>query len=236
MEQRSETRISAGSAMRDGFSTLLKPPFRGLVALGIFVSLVSNTLPESGDEWTMLAAIILIAISLYLQVALIVAAADPAPTPSADVWLKEALARRCFWRYLGASILVVASVLVAGVLGLVVGAFFMGGAVALADTAVVLERRGPLQAIRRSAELGKDSRRPLIVIFGLLVLIPGMSVQIASLVWDLRAATGPFWPSIPVVVLVLAAASAVAFTRIFLLLGGERLAIQPRPGADVDSA
>lgn len=232
MDQAPETRVSAAAAMRDAFSALLKPPFRTLVALGIFVSLVSNTLPATGDEWTLLAGLMLMALSLYLQIATIVAAADPKPTHSADVWLKEALARRCFWRYLGAAIAIVVSVLVAGVLGLVVGAFLMGGVVALTDPAVVLERRGPLEAIRRSSELGKENRRPLIVIFGLLILIPGISVQIGDLVWDLRAATGTAWPLVPVLVLVAGMAGAVALTRVFLTLGGQREPSLPRPGLE----
>lgn len=230
MEPPSETRISAGAAMRNGFSSLTDPPFRALLLLGIFVSLVASTIPETGDEWVVVATLLLIAAALYLQVAIIAAAADATPAPSADAWLKEALARRCFWRYLGTSIVVAASVLVAGVVGIVVGAFLMGGVVALADPAVVLERRGPLEAIRRSAEMGKDNRRPLIVIFGALVLVPGLMVQVGSLVWDLRGLAGPWWPLVPVVELVLAGAGAIALTRVFLSLGGQ---VEPGPPRQV---
>lgn len=230
MQEPSETRISAGSAMRDGFKALLQPPFRALIGAGIFVSLVSNTLPESGDEWTFFAALLLISLSLYLQMAIILAAAQPDPTPSADVWLKETFARRCFLRYLATSLLVVISVLVAGLLGLIVGGFLMGAVVALADTAVVLERRRPLDAIRRSAELGRHNRRPLMVVFGLLILIPGLSVQLGDLTWDLRAAAGPLWPLVPVLVLVLGAAAGVALSRIFLTLGGQKFPVEPKAG------
>src|SRR5688572_19548166 len=108
MEQPSETRISAGSAIRNAFSSLAKPPFRGLLLLAVFISLVSNTLPETGgDELTLFAALLLIALALYVQVAVTLAAADPEPGPSADVWVKEAFARRCFWRYFATSVLVV---------------------------------------------------------------------------------------------------------------------------------
>lgn len=232
MEQPTETRLSANAAMRDGFSALLKPPFRTLVVLGLFVSLVSNTLPETGDELTLFAALLLLALALYLQIATTVAAADPNPTPSADVWLKEAFARRCFWRYFATSVLVVLIVLLAGLVGLIVGGFLMGGIVALADPAVVLERRTPANAIARSAELSKGHRPPLVVIFGLLVLLPGMGVQVGGLVWDLPALAGPLWPLVPMVVLVLGSAATVALTRIFLALGGEKVPVEPRPGLD----
>jgi hypothetical protein len=217
--------------MRDGFKALVRAPFRALVATGIFVSLVSNTLPEGGDEWTLVAALLLISLSLYLQMAIVLAAAEPDVATSADIWLKEAFGRRCFLRYLATSFLVVFSVLVAGVLGLVIGAFLMGAVVALADTAVVLERRRPIDAIRRSAELGRNNRRSLMVIFGLLILIPGLTVQLGDLAWDLRAAAGPLWPLVPVLVLVLGAAAGVALTRIFVTLGGQKIPVEERPGS-----
>ncbi len=229
MEQAAGTRIAAGAAMRDGFSALTKPPFRTLLVLGVFVSLVANTLPEDADEWTLFAGLILIALGFYLQIATTLAAAEPNPTTSADVWLKEAFNRRCFWRYAATSFLVVLLVLAAGVLGLIVGGFFMGGVVALADPAVVLERRGPAGAIARSSELGKGQRPPLILIFGLLVLVPGMGVQLGGLVWDLRALAGEWWPLVPVIVLVLGTAGTIALTRIFLALGGSKVAVAPRP-------
>ena len=229
MEQATGTRISAGAAMRDGFSSLAKPPFRALLLLGIVVSLVANTLPETADGTTLLAALVLLAAGLYLQVATTVAAADPDPDRSADVWLKEAFARRCFWRYFATSILVVVVVLLAGAVGLIVGGFFMGGIVALADPAVVLERRGPADAIVRSNELGKSNRPALIVIFGLLMLIPGMGVQVGGLVWDLRELTGDWWPLVPVVVLALGMAGAIALTRAFMALGGTRVPINRTP-------
>lgn len=232
METPTETRISAGAAARDGFASLAKPPFRALLILGIFVSLVANTLPESADTGTLLAALVLLALGLYLQIATTVAAADPDPKPSADLWLKEAWAARCFWRYFATSVLVVLVVLLSGVVGLIVGGFFMGGVVALADPAVVLERRGPADAIARSSELGKGNRPALIAIFGVLVLIPGMGVQVGGLVWDLRALAGDWWPLVPVVVLVLGTAGAIALTRIFLALGGTRAPVDRGPGRE----
>lgn len=232
MEERSETRIAAGATMRDGFSALTAPPFRSLLVLGIFVSLVSNTLPENGDTPALAGSLLLLALALYLQVATTVAAAEATPAPSPDVWLKEAFARRCFWRYFATSILVVMIVLLAGVVGLIAGGFFMGGLLALADPAVVLERKSPAEAIARSSRLSKGNRPALAVIFGLLVLLPGLGVQVASLAWDLRALAGPWWPLLPVSVLVAGSAGVIGLTRTFLELGGGNVPVEPRPGRD----
>jgi hypothetical protein len=221
MEQPSETRISAAAAIRDGLISLARPPFRGLLVLAIFVSLVSNTLPETGgDELTLIGALLLIALALYLQIAVTLAAADSEPTPSVDVWVKQAFARRCFWRYFATSVLAVFMVVASGLVGLIVGGFLVGGIVALADPAVVLERRTPLEAVARSSELGKGNRISLVLIFGLLVLVPGIGVQVAGLVWDLRELAGPLWPLVPVIVVTLGLGAAVALTRTFLTLGG----------------
>jgi len=232
MEPAAGTRISAGATMRDAFSTLIKPPFRTLLALGILVSLVSNTLPETADGTTLLVALILLALGLYLQIAVTVAAADPNPTQSADVWLKEAFARRCFWRYFATSVFVLLVVLLAGVVGLIVGGFFMGGVVALSDPSVVLERRGPADAISRSAELSKGNRPALALIFGVLILIPGMSVQVGGLVWDLPELAGDLWAVVPLLVLILGMTGAIALTRTFLALGGSKVPLPPRESVD----
>ncbi|MDP9069529.1 MAG: hypothetical protein M3N53_14485 [Actinomycetota bacterium] len=224
-----EHQISAAGSIRTAFASLARPPFRGLLVLALFVSLVANTLPQgTDDDVAVIASLVLIALSLYLQIAVTLAAADPNPTPSVDVWLKLAVARRCFWRYVAASVLVVLMVLAAGVVGVIIGAFVVGGIVALADPAVVLERKAPVAAISRSAELGKPARRQLIVIFGALILVPGMSVQVGSFVWDLPTFFGPLWPVVTVIVLVLGMVGAIALTRAFRTLGGEVLPLPPR--------
>ncbi len=233
MEQPPEHRISAAGSVRDAFSSLLRPPFRGLLLLALFVSLVANTLPTDADDAIVVASLVLIGLALYLQIAVTLAAADPNPTPSVDVWLKLAVARRCFWRYLAASVVVVLTVLAAGVVGIIIGAFIVGGIVSLTDPAVVLERKGPLEAVARSAELSKPARRPLIVVFGALILVPGMSVQVGGFVWDLPAFFGPLWPFVTAVVLVLGMAGAIALTRAFRALGGEMLPAKPRRSLSV---
>lgn len=220
MQESSRPSISASTYILGALRSLLEPPFRALAALAVFVSLVSSTVPAEGDEAVLAATVVLIAASLYLQMATTLAAADVAPQGSADAWLKLAFARRCFWRYVATSILVLLLVVAAGLLGLIVGGFIVGGITALADPAVVLERRGPTAAIARSAELGKPARKPLIAIFGLLVLVPGVGVQLAEVMWDLRDRVGSVWPVIPVIVLILGLAGAIALTRAFVALGG----------------
>ncbi len=230
MEPASQTRISASATIRDALASLSRPPFRTLLFLGILVSLVGNTLPQSTDGSTVLAALVLLALGLYLQIAVTMAAADLNPTSSADVWLKEAFARRCFWRYFATSVLVLIAVLLAGIVGLIIGGFLLGGVVALSDPAVVLERRGPAEAMSRSAELSKGNRPALALIFGVLILVPGMSVQVGGLVWDLPTMAGDLWPLVPVLVLILGMAGAIALTRTFLALGGRREPVPVRGG------
>lgn len=227
MAQSHGPQISAGSMMREAASSLTKPPFRALLILAVFVSVVANTLPVQTDEMGLLTQLVLMALGLYLQIALTLAAADPNPTPSVEVWVRTAFARRCFWRYIGASVLAVLSVL-AGALALVVGAFVVGGMVALTGPAVVLERKGPVTGIARSAAVGRPARTALIVIFSLLILIPGLSIQIGALVWDLRELAGPVWPVGPVILLLLGLIGTIALTRSFVALGGEMLPNEER--------
>lgn len=221
MQESSRPPVTAASSIREGLAALVQPPFRGLAALAIFVSLVSSTVPvEGGDETAVFATAILIVASLYLQIATTLAAAEVSPDRSPDVWLKRAFARRCFWRYAMTSILVVLLVVAAGVVGLVVGGFVVGGVTSLADPAVALERRAPTAAISRSAELSGPARKPLIAIFGVLVLVPALFMQVGEIALGLRESLGAVWPVVPVIVLILGLAAAVSLTRAFVALGG----------------
>ncbi|HJR45429.1 MAG TPA: hypothetical protein VJ927_07470 [Actinomycetota bacterium] len=231
MVESTQPRISTGATLRDGFASLLRAPFRGLLLLALLITLVLDTLPVESDDATVLATLVLFALSLYLQIATTLAAAEAEASHSVDLWLKQAVRRRCFWRFLGAAILVVLTVVASGLVGVVVGAFLMGGIVALADPAVVLEHKGPVEAIARSAELGKGSRRPLIVLFGLLILVPGMSLQVGSFFWDVRSFFGDLWPVVSAVVVILGFAGSIALTRAFLELGGSVLPRKERLSA-----
>lgn len=228
MVESAQPRISTGATARDGFSALLKPPFRGLLLLALLITLVLDTLPVEGDDTTVIATLILFGLSLYLQIATTLAAAENEPSASVDVWLKQAVARRCFWRFLGAAVLVILTIVASGIVGLVVGAFFVGGILALTDPAVVLEHKHPVEAVARSAQLGRGARGPLIVLFALLILIPGMSLQIAGLLWDLPRFFGDLWPLVSAFVVVLGFAGSIALTRAFIALGGAVLPPRPR--------
>lgn len=228
MEEAQTPSISAASSIREGFSELLRKPFRGIVLLSILIALVLESLPDEGDGTTLFAALALIVLSLYLQITMTLAAAEDAPSESVDVWLKQALARRCLWRFAAVSVLVMLAVIVSGVVGLVVGAFVVGGILALTDPAVVLENRAPAEAVARSAELGRSARGPLAVVFGLLVLIPGVSVQVGTILWDLPELFGPAWVAVPLAVMVLGLAGTIALTRAFMTLGGSVLPTRPR--------
>lgn len=233
MQESARPPISAATSIREGLAALIKPPFRGLAAVAIFVSLVSSTIPAEGDEVALALTGILIAASFYLQIATTLAAAELEPERSTDTWLKAAFARRCFWRYAATSVIVLLLVVAAGILGLVIGGFIVGGITSLADPAVALERRPPSAAIARSAELSKPARKQLTVIFGLLVLVPSVAMQLADIAWDLRALMGVVWPLVPIVVLILGLAAAIALSRAFVALGGrttppEELRVVPR--------
>ncbi|MFP5353402.1 MAG: hypothetical protein ACLGIB_12675 [Actinomycetota bacterium] len=228
MEEAQTPGISAVGSIREGFSQLLRKPFRGITLLSILIALVLESLPDQGDTATLLAALLLLVLSLYLQITMTLAAAEDAPSESVDEWLKQALARRCWWRFAAVSVLVMLAVIVSGVVGLVVGAFIVGGILALTDPAVVLENRAPAEAVARSAQLSKPARRPLAIVFGLLVLIPGVSVQVGTMVWDLEALFGPAWIAVPLMVMVLGLAGTIALTRAFMALGGSVLPTRPR--------
>lgn len=197
--------------------------------MSLFIAVVLESLPEQGDGTTLAGSLLLVVLSLFLQITITLAAAEESPTESVDVWLKQALVRRCFWRYVAVSILVTLSVVIAGVIGLVIGGFIVGGILALADQAVVLEGKSPIEAIARSAELSKPARIPLALIFGLLVLVPGLSVQFGALAWDLEASFGSAWPVLPIIVMILGLAGTIALTRCFIALGGTVVPTRPRP-------
>jgi hypothetical protein len=228
MQTEVEHRVAAGATIRDGFVSLVRPPFRGLLLLALLISLTTIALPTEGDQGTLFAALVLTALSLYLQIAVTAAAADPDPSPSVDAWVREGFARRCFWRFFAASLLVVLALVGASIVGLVIGGFLVGAVLALTDPIVVLERRRPLDAIARSAELSRSARKDLMIVFGLLVLIPTLAVQVGSFVWDLPEVLGVWWPAVTALVQITGVAAAISLTRAFLALGGQRVPIEKR--------
>jgi hypothetical protein len=170
------------------------------------------------DELNLLATLVLAVISIYLDMAVILAAGRPDPHPSADVWVRGAFRRRCFLRFVIAG-LFVDLLVVLGLLGIVVGAFVVGSFLAVAQPAVVIERQTPINAMARSVVLTRGARRVTGVVYALLAFIPMVLVQAAYLL--------EWIPSRTVSAIVAAAAAtlglagAIALGRLFVALGGK---------------
>ena len=205
--------------MADGFAALAKPPFRTLVLVAVLIALTSTSFSETPSDTEVFFSLLLLVASLYVQVAIILAAGRNEPEPSADAWLRGAVRRRCMWRFVGTSFVVVLG-LAAGALLLVVGIFFVGALLAFAQVAAVLERKQPMDAVARSARLVSQARLPVGIVFGLLILIPTVVVQAAPFVgWT--DGTGPLWPAGLVVAELVTLAGTIALTRMFVALGGD---------------
>ena len=205
--------------MGDGFASLTRSPFRTLVLLSVLIAVTSTTFGEVPDGTEAALSVLLLGASIYIQIAIILAAGRDDPEPSADTWLLGAVRRRCFWRFVGTSLVVVLGLFV-GALLLVVGIFFVGALVGLAQSACVLERRLPMDAINRSARLANPARVSVGIVFGLLVLFPALATQgVAVAGWTDEL--GFLWPVSLVVGELISAAGTIALTRMFVALGGE---------------
>ena len=211
--------IRAGTVIADAFRTLFQAPFRTLLALTVLIAVVADTIggpkatAEDADIWFALA---LIGVSLYVQIAATLAAGQAEPDASADLWIKAAWKRRCFWRLVVTSVVVVAA-LVGGLVLAVVGVFFVGAIVALAQPAVVLERRRPIEAVFRSAQLTQGVRVPIGVVFAILFVAPSTALWGASLT-TLPRDLGGWWAAVPALAEALGLAATVATTKIFVTL------------------
>jgi hypothetical protein len=170
------------------------------------------------DELNLLATLVLALISIYLDIAVILAAGRAEPHASADVWIRGAFRRRCLLRFVITGFLV--DLLVAiGLVAIVVGAFVVGGFLAVAQPAAVIERQTPINALSRSVVLSRGARRVTGVVYALLAFIPLVSVQAAHLLEWIPNRT------VSAVVACLAAtlglAGAIALSRLFVALGGK---------------
>lgn len=227
---------NATGAIVNGFSSLFRAPFRWLILISLLLALTSTSFSETPTETEIAVSFVLLVVSIYVQIAIILAAGSGDPNPSADAWLRGAVRRRCFWRFVGTSLFVVLG-LFAGTLLLVIGAFIVGALLGLAQSACVVERRLPMDAVSRSARVAAPARLSVGVVFGLLILVPTAATQgVAVMGWSRDM--GPFWPVVLVVAELLSAAGTIALTRLFVALGGEptppldRLApVKPRPPA-----
>ena len=219
------TGLSATTLMKEGFRALVRPPFFWLLGIGILGVLATSPIDDD-DPWAVVGILIVSLISAYSSIGLTLAAAEQAPDPNPEGWVRAALLRRCLIRSGVAGIF--ATVLVAaGLFALIVPGFIVGAALALADIAAVLENHAPGDALRRSIKLTKPARRPIGIVFGLLVILPTAALQAAFYLADID----PAWPraTAQCATLVLGSAAHIALTKAFLALGGRKLAREVKP-------
>lgn len=214
-----QAQIRPGSLLKIALARLLRPPFSMLLLLSLAVSLVSSTFSPELDEFDLLMTMILLLISAFLQIAVILAAADPNPDRSADAWVKEALRRRVLLRFLLASFFSIA-LIAAGLLALVIPAFFIAGMVALAPMSSVLENAGAGNALRRGIELSRPARLQLSLMFSALVLLPYIALQVLYVVGEGRVTVGLI--ALELISVFLLTWVTIALTQAFLILGGRR--------------
>lgn len=221
--------IRPWSAIADGFRALRQPPFLTLFVLSILVWIVSSTISDADDTSAAVAEGVLFVISIYVQIALILAAGARDPGRATDPWVKEAFRRRVVLKFFLAEILMFGAV-VLGVLAVVIGAFLMGGIVGLAGQAAVLERMPPFTALSRSAALTAPARGSIATIFAVTVLLPA-AVSIAGVYVLGIEESNAVWMALAVPVSALGTVGVIALTRAFVALGGERTEHQVRPSA-----
>ncbi|HEY7875538.1 MAG TPA: hypothetical protein VIG64_10500 [Actinomycetota bacterium] len=205
--------------------SLLRPPYLVFGLLNALVTVASIGItellgprPAGGDLWLdVIAGIFLALASIYIQIAVILAAASNPETRAVDAWIKVALKHRCFWRYLGVTILI-ALLLVLGAVVFLVGAIVAGGIVALGQPSVVLERTRPVAAINRSSVLTKPARRTVALVFAIFWIAPAvwpLTAQILDIELSTAADVALGAVNAPIVI-----AANVAITRVFVKLGG----------------
>ncbi len=227
--------ITAAELLVRSVRLLFRPPYLTLLAVTLFVSFVSGFV-RLEDVASGAATLLLWAVVAYLQIAVILAAAAGAPDDmpsslvpvegrpgSADPWIRAALRRRCFVRYLVADLLALMLVTMALLLFVIPG-FVVGGIIALAPIVAVLEYGVPMDAISRSAELSRPARRTIGTVFGICVLMPNIG-SAAYLLWRGENVNDAVGLAVRATVLILGLIATIALTKAFLALGG---AVTPR--------
>jgi hypothetical protein len=220
--------IRPGLLMRRALGDTFRRPFSILLFLNLLVSLVTASLGAAGTEvatWLLLAAV-----TLYVQIATILAAGSAERDPSADAWMRAAFRARCFWRFVVVELFIFVMVGL-GLFLVVVGALVIGAYVALSEQAVVLERLGVVQALSRGVDLSQGHRREVGLIFALMVLLPNIALPVAyAMGFD---DTGLERSLASVVTVVVSMAGTLALTRAFVELGGKPSPapadVKPRP-------
>jgi hypothetical protein len=171
------SKVAAGPVMARGFIDLFRRPFVVLLFLNILLSGVTASL-GSDDDSVLIAWLLLTALTVYVQIATILAASSDDPDPRGDPWIRAAFKARRFWRFVAIEIFIFVVVALSLFL-LVIGGLVAGAYVGLAEQAVVIERNGVAKAVVRSYEVGAGARRTVGVIFGTLVLLPNIALPLA---------------------------------------------------------
>jgi hypothetical protein len=209
-------KLTTQKLVRAGFRDLLKPPFRTLLALSLFLTLASDSFGSQIDNTAAFLALALLIVSAYLEIAVMLAAAEASPNGSADTWIKNAVKARCFWRFSFAGLIAIL-LIAGGMFLLIVPGLILCGLLSLVQPAVVLERCGPVEALRRSATVSLSARRPLAAVFFLFVLMPNLSLQIAQSLSGTQSLSAP-WVALDLVTVVLYTGGAIALARAFVAL------------------
>ena len=192
---------------------MFRRPFVALLAVNLLLMLATTSLPEEMDGTALVTWCILAALSVFVQSSLTLAAAEDGPDPSADHWIRAAIAKKVFWRLLGTELLLFGALLVAG-LFLLVPALFVGAAMGLGMQAAVLERKGSSLALYRSVELTRPDRAGFGTLFAGAYLVPMVAGQAAVyLAGNLVTIV-----AINLVVTLVLTAGTLALTRAFLQL------------------
>jgi hypothetical protein len=217
--------VRAWTEVASAFRALVRPPFVTLLLLNALIAVVTVSIsarlgPNSPDDLATLGQTSMLAldvVAIYVQIALVLAAGSAGDSPSADIWMRAAFRHRCFWRFLGTTIIVVVLVMI-GFAALAIGAVIAGGIIGVAQAGVVLERLSPFDALRRSAALTKPARGQVAAVFSALLLLPLVAGAI-SVVVKVDLSLG-VQLALSLGGTVFSFAAAIALTRMFVKLGG----------------
>lgn len=223
-----DLKIRAGPLMTRALGDIFRRPFLILLSLNLLVSLVTASLGAARTgvaTWLLLATV-----TVYVQIATVLAAGSSKPDPSGDAWMRAAFRARCFWRFVIVELFIFVMVGL-GLFLVVVGALVIGAHVALSEQAVVLERLGIVQALSRGVDVSQGNRKAVGLIFGVMVLLPNVALPLAYAVGlDDTALERSVTSAVTVVV---SMAGTLALTKAFVDLGGRPspapAEIKPRP-------
>jgi len=227
---KTDLKINAGPLMKGALGDIFRRPFLILLFLNLLVSLVTASLGAARTgvaTWLLLAAV-----TVYVQIATVLAAGSSKPDPSGDAWVRAAFRARCFWRFVIVELFIFVMVGL-GLFLVVIGALIIGAYVALSEQAVVLERLGIVQALSRGVDLSQGNRKAVGLIFAVMILLPNVALPLAYAVGlDDTALERSVASAVTVVV---SMAGTLALTRAFVNLGGRPSPapadVKPRPSA-----